>query len=82
MVQIILKSLSSKEGNFFAATSTKPQNATAPIRLSTVSFPLRGNPSQRSKVSYTGASSSRAREHPNTICVTPRLFMYLAYDEG
>ncbi len=68
-----LRSFSNKDGNFFAATRTRPQNATAPIRLSTVSSPLFGNPSHRSKLSYTGASSSRMTKQPNTLCVTRRL---------
>jgi len=68
-------SADSKESKLFAVTRTSPQNATASIRLSTVSLRLRGNPSHRSNDSYNGASSSRIRKHPSTICVTCRLVM-------
>ena len=74
-IENALASTESKESKLFAATITRPANVTAAIRFSTVSFPLSGNPSQRSKDSYNGASNSRTRKHPNTICVTRRLLI-------
>lgn len=72
-------SADSKEGSRLAATRTRPQNAIAPVRLRTVSFPPRGNPSQWSKDSYNGASRSRMKKHPSTTCETRLLLIPLVY---
>jgi len=81
-IENALASAKTKDGILFAVIRTRPANVTAAIRWRTVSFPLRGKPSQRSNDSYNGASKSRTRKHPNTICMIRRLLIGIVYIPG